>query len=333
MNMENEEKRDGHEAVKYTVDQKDITLSSGVDVRIYDAKPEKLDDEIPVFFAQAGLVPPYIYGPALRSIVESGRRTLVFDQPRSGKPHELSPAEREKVKGFPEEEISKAIYFIEAADNMGITRTDMIAHSEGCAWAGIAALLRPGLIRNMVLSAPSGLIGKDSLPRLAKGFFNQGKPLTKLDAPVTDEDREDARKRGYDLFGDLAPSEEPIRQKIGIMATIEAVKQMVISPVRTVKEIWGMSELQIHELLKTLSEDGEHPVGITVMVNQNDPVFPAAKMEEILRGLPYVNRVSTPYHHGSMGEFQKYPRECARQLILLRDLLVKRKSPTAGTAA
>jgi pimeloyl-ACP methyl ester carboxylesterase len=77
----------------------------------------------------------------------------------------------DNFEGDNPEVAQKANTLLKVVEQMGAEKVDVIAHSEGALNAILAAKLYPEKFRNIVLVAPAGLIGKDSVPRLSGRFM------------------------------------------------------------------------------------------------------------------------------------------------------------------
>lgn len=133
-----------------------------------------------------------------------------------------------------------------------------IAHSEGCINIVDAALQDPDHYTGLVLIAPAGLIGPDSLTRLSGGFVEEwiSLPDTLRDIPETPEERE--RKHS---------------------ANQRTLEHITSAPISTAKEVLGISESQIQEKLKKLRTLG---VGITIIAPADDHIFPQKLMQKLV---------------------------------------------------
>ena len=133
-----------------------------------------------------------------------------------------------------------------------------IAHSEGCINIVDAAIQHPDQYKGLVLIAPAGLIGPDSLQRLSGGFFGEwlASPATLKDIPETPEERE--------------------RKHAASQKTLEHVAS---APISTAREVLGISESQIQEKLKKLRTLG---IGITIIAPADDRIFPQELMQKLV---------------------------------------------------
>lgn len=266
---------------------------------VVDISPERSKTDVPVYFAEAWACTLPVYEPTLKVLTGSGRRVISSDHPRVGVgfKNQLDP---EISKQFPTEGVRRALNILKVLEEKGIEKTDAIGHSEGGMDLAIAATIRPDLFRNIVLFAPAGLIGEDTVMRLAKGFGAQSQESESLSA------------KPYTIHYDdpTTPDETKMRPEIPITETTkqvaktsqrEGAKYVAHNPLRAVREAVGMasSKSQIHEILRALHEKG---VGIVVMSGVDDSVFPMDQMQEIVKADMLDGFLSVRGGHGAIGD-------------------------------
>lgn len=238
-------------------------------VEVVDITPEVLMDETPILIAPAWGYTIDVYELTLRSLVEKGRRVLCLSTPRHGDDLEAM------VKGGkglipPSEELRKALNILGVLDHKGLKDVQVFAHSEGAVNATIAALLDASgekRITDLVLFAPAGLIGRDSLGRLLRGFSDLSRPQSlSKHSPKT--------KQTHEGWPDIPVTEA---ERMILRRTLRVGAQYVAqNPKRAFKEIAELSSMQTDEFLRDLQEAG---VGVVVMAGVDDPVFPMERMQ------------------------------------------------------
>jgi len=143
----------------------------------------------------------------------------------------------------------------------GIEKVDVIAHSEGAINSLIAALLKPGQFRNIVLDKPAGLIGKDSKIALT-GRFIKLLLQEAIARPI--------------LLTDSTSS---------IRAGTRTARYIAENYHRVLKEMGAMSSGDITEMMTKLSE---HGIKFSIISGVDDPLFPVNRQ---IRNMRQSNRV------------------------------------------
>ncbi|MFA6897987.1 MAG: alpha/beta hydrolase, partial [Candidatus Paceibacterota bacterium] len=215
---------------------------------------------------------------ALKEIFDNDRRTITVNHPRVGGQAPMDFRHARLSPDFPKNEVRKALTILDVLKAEGVEKTDMIMHSESAINGIIAATLEPERFRNLVLFAPSGLIGKDTFPRLLQGFFEQGKGRAESmkEFPVTEKEKWAAET-----------------------ALRESVKYALKNPLRATMEAMDISETQIDEMLQALREQG---IGIVVMATVDDPVFPMELVQKAVDTKKVDGFISLKGGHGAIGE-------------------------------
>ncbi|MEK7133642.1 MAG: alpha/beta fold hydrolase [Patescibacteria group bacterium] len=137
---------------------------------VVDISPENPKTDVPVLLAPAWACSINVYKPAIETLASKGRRVISLNHARNRRD---SSFDEKLLDQYSAAELTKAFNFLDVLDQKKIEKVDVIAHSEGCLNAVIAATLRPDKFRNLVLFAPAGLIGDDNAWRLLKGFAAQ----------------------------------------------------------------------------------------------------------------------------------------------------------------
>jgi pimeloyl-ACP methyl ester carboxylesterase len=241
----------------------------GAQVKSIDIKPEHQKDDAPVLVVPGWGATMESFEPGFKVLTERERRVLSLDQPRKGgttpdsypDSYNEDIAEWYKKKGqdypdFPIEFLRQANTINGLLDQKKLDKVDVIAHSMGGPAVCLAAMLHPEkfIDRTIVLENSAGLIGEDSLPRLAKGAgANTSRTETMSRIPVTE-----------------AETEYLVSTK---HITPDYIKA---NPLRAIKEIWAMSQIRIEDMLRYLHEKG---VRIIVVGAVDDTFFPMGTPE------------------------------------------------------
>jgi pimeloyl-ACP methyl ester carboxylesterase len=122
--------------------------------------PDNPKTNVPVVLAPGWSENRKVLQACAAELYAAGRPVIALDHPRRG--GTVEPKEE-----YPIDELRKALTIREIIKQEGIEKVDILAHSEGAINGAMAASLEPETVRNMVLVNPAGLIGKDTLPRLA----------------------------------------------------------------------------------------------------------------------------------------------------------------------
>lgn len=145
-----------------TVSESKRRLGTGEEVGLLEARPAYPLD-IPTIIAPG-------FSETLHTVRDltvglakhGGRQAIAFAQPRRGG-HE--PLADMRETGYASEYIERAERLLQMLIETDMKQVDIIAHSQGCIDAVVAALMahetNPGLIRNIVLVNPAGAIGTD----------------------------------------------------------------------------------------------------------------------------------------------------------------------------
>lgn len=143
---------------------------------------------------------------------------------------------------------------IEVLDDAGIDEIDVITQSEASLFTSLAAYTHPDRFGSLVLTAPAGLIGEDSVLKLAGRF-----------GPNV------ARSLSRDMVDN--PS---IATKINLGVTSMTTK----SPVESLKRVQDLASFSIDGWLHYLRQRG---VKVGVIQANADSVFPASRLEDNVR--------------------------------------------------
>lgn len=232
---------------------KELFVINGTNVESVDIKPENPKSEIPVLVAPGYAATMDSFKPGMKVLMESERRVISLDHPRRG--GAIPNSFNEEIEKNPSEELRKAHTILGLLEQKNLEKIDVIAHSEASIYISIAALLDPEKFRNIVLYAPAGLIGNDSLFRLIKGVMAHPKrPESMSVFPVTDAETEYlAETKGIDTDYQKA------------------------NPLRAAKEVLAISQAQIEDMLRHLREKG---IKVVVVAAVDDTFFPMDKYQK-----------------------------------------------------
>ncbi|MFA7244649.1 MAG: alpha/beta hydrolase [Candidatus Magasanikbacteria bacterium] len=134
---------------------------------IHEIIPEN-DREIPVFISSGFTQGADTIEPIAVGLADKGDRRVIFPDLPHGNPSSVRDRE---LWNESEYHHGKAMTIIKTLEEIDISKTDIVGHSEGCISIIFAAALYPEKFRNIVLVNPAGLIGKDSLLATAKRFL------------------------------------------------------------------------------------------------------------------------------------------------------------------
>jgi pimeloyl-ACP methyl ester carboxylesterase len=255
-----------------------------------DVSPENPPDKNPVFFAPSWGCTLEVYKPALETLVHQQRRVISLNHPRIG--GSMKGVSADALSKYPKEELRKALNILDILEQKKIYKVDAISHSEGSINLIIAATLHPEKFRNIVLYAPAGLIGKDTLKRLASGH----KKASSGRAPT--------------LMPLIPPN--PIEEKVGRASVTEGVKYIAKNPWRSFNEVKNISATQIENMLRSLHEKG---IGIVIMSGVDDPVFPIENMQKIVKYNMIDGFLSLIGGHGEIGNNPEHFMVAAENML------------------
>jgi len=213
-------------------------------VEIHDLIPPELKTEVPTILMPGWSSTGQVLRENIISLAEHGRRVIVASAPHGieSEPHPL----------YPQIEMRKAEAVLETLRYKNIPIADAVGHSEAGVFLGLAASEDSKRFRNLVLVSPAGLIGPDSLPRLAKGF-----------------NEDISRQWGHGALRDWEHG------KKSWQAIQVALQSWMEDPRRTWEAIMSMVKTEIPGVLKKLKADGH---GITIIHGAHDHAFPMDRM-------------------------------------------------------
>ncbi|MEK9158003.1 MAG: alpha/beta hydrolase [Patescibacteria group bacterium] len=234
-----------------------LELYDGETLSLRDIQPEKLKTETPVLFLKGWGTTPDNYKDNIVGLAEKGRRVLAVDNIYGISAEQIEGVEEAK-KLIPNvlllDKVAATLKVFEAKENLD--QVDVVAHSEGAIHAIFAALLRPERFRNLVLVDPAGMVGEGKAERLLKGAT--------LDIALQ-------VARLYKREGVL----ETVKKMHG--ANMGMNKAIASGPKETWDSIGTITKTQIHELLRTLREQG---IRVSIIHGVDDKFF---SMDDVQR--------------------------------------------------
>ncbi|MDP2933177.1 MAG: hypothetical protein Q8N81_03515 [bacterium] len=256
-------------------DQKGTLRIDNQDLDVVDIKPEHTKIEVPTFYAPGWALGPKTHKKAIIALAEGfadeqgvkeGRRVLSIDA--------MHGIETAPHQDYSLAEMRKAAALLAMLDDKGIDKINAVVHSEGALYVALAAKVdSKKRIRNLVLVDPAGMIGNDSLGRLARDFSK------------------DMVLQGIRAIKNRNFGKTSIPQSI-----IEASHTFLESPRKTTAEVIAIAKEQIHGILKELKAEG---VGIAVVHGADDKAFP---MERVQQTIAPVEDISKPSQSGRYKE-------------------------------
>lgn len=227
-----------------------IPTPLGIECTGIHVKPEKIQNT-PIVYAIGWGTDTTMHLPPMKSLAGKGFDVWSVNPPRKGSSRrsqeELPSTEIESNKA------NSVVSLLKHLHESGVEQVDMVAHSEGAIYASLAALKAleiPGAakVRSIILVEPAGLMGKDSVVKLASRFARQafGNVIRNPNLYVRN------RKSGRGIFS-----------------------------LRTsVHEALAIAEANLSDLLKILTENG---IKIGIIGGNFDSVFPAREIVDTLQ--------------------------------------------------
>lgn len=216
--------------------------------------PESSVSDTPILMASGWSEGRNAFKDSAREVYKAGRSAILVDHARQGGRENSEHSVHESVDEFHDEILHKANSLLEIIEDSGIDKVDVIAHSEGALNAVVAALQRPEKFNTVILAMPAGMIGEDSVLKLAGRFAPKvGRSLTK------------------DMFDN---------PRMGLAINLGGGKYISQNLAKAKLEVEAMAETAIDDALKLLKEAG---INIGVLQSHADTVFPANRIEENVR--------------------------------------------------
>ena len=191
------------------------------------------------------------------------RNIITLTHPRTG-------ASISKNKKYPQEEWRKANNLKNLLEQEGITKVDVIAHSEGGINSVIAATEFPEYFRQLALITPAGLIGEDSIPELGIRFLTEI-----INARLLNKSEQES----------ILPFSHFSK---------ESFKYVKGAPIRATKEIAAIANFQTPNLIQQLIKQ---EINISLIYTDEDKVFPANKIEQATEDIEFKKKLHIAGKH------------------------------------
>ncbi len=233
---------------------------AGGTAEVYDYLPdlEHSKSDIPLILAPGCGGDKSLYHEDILQLVKDfGRRVITLDHP-ARHAHEHEVWKEAQSKGLE----LKAHNILDIIETKGLPKVDAVAHSEGAVNLITAAARAPERFRNIVLIAPAGFMGKDSLAnlaiRFAKNFFAD-RPETLSSFPISEQEND----------------------RSSLSSKLERVKHCVYENLfRVLSEIQGIVKSDICNQLEELKKAG---VDIVIVAAVDDKVFPIERIQKMVK--------------------------------------------------
>ena len=204
------------------------------------------------------------------AMVEHGFRTISALHPRNNRIIQAPEGFHlgNPEKSFPDDAFQRSIDLLQLIEQKGLEKVNVVAHSQGGVDTLVAANIAPEKFKHIVLVNSAGLMGHDTLLGLASRFVRQ------------------------------LPKNSMKQQLDG---TIAAMK----NPLRALNEARGVTQSDILELIYRVQEEG---VSTSLILNEDDPLFPADQILERISDHRYWmelksgERINLPFRKISMVE-------------------------------
>lgn len=197
---------------------------------------------LPVLVASGWSEGTQILRDTAQEIFDDGREVIVIDHARRG-------GIKASQTDFHREITHKATTLLNILDDAGLEKVDVIAHSEGALNTVLAASWQPERFRNIILVAPAGMIGGDTVPKLVGRF---------------------ASKLRYDLEKGI-PELKARDPKKAKQYKVSPLKYFIANPTKAFREVGAIAHTQIDRQLSDLREAG---IQIGILQSHSDRGFP-----------------------------------------------------------
>lgn len=169
-----------------------------------------------------------------------GYHTLIISHPRTGKLPD-KPFSKEKCI-YPPAGFQRSLNIIGQLEDSGWNKVDVIAHSQGCIDATVAAILPPEKFNLLLFLNPAGLLENDSFVRLVARYSSQ-----------LLQDPDYHRYRSF--------------------------KHVFKNPYRAYKEAKSVAGVDIRYSLLHLRQ--KHDIKVAIVTGTEDPVFPIHRLHHL----------------------------------------------------
>lgn len=201
------------------------------------------------------------------------RKVYTISHPRTGVEIKENPQ-------FPLEEWRKANTILETLEACNLNQVDVIAHSEGCINAIIAASVRPEIFKTIILVTPAGLIGEDNLEDISKRFFQELAEVRLL-GPLKKQ-----LERFHINLEKRKASKKSDKQAVKDFSFFrkESTAYALANPKRAWDEVQAIASFQTPDLIQKLIASG---VQVCLVLGEQDAVFPANRILEQAKNIPF----------------------------------------------
>jgi pimeloyl-ACP methyl ester carboxylesterase len=253
---------------------------------IVHVKPDEPKDN-PVFIAPGFLSKAQHYSYTMETLYRDNREVISLNYPKKRSYLELTNEEVALLNKYPvpEDAVRRAITILKVLDHEGADQVDVVAHSAGAVDTAVAALLHPEKIRNIIFFCPAGLVEQDRA-RIIGGVGQYVKrksyvPKSYVRVPkmtsTPDFDNEPQETDHVPMkITQQSTGLRPSRHR----SDPEWLKEAKRRPLSALAEGLGLTNVDIHSLLRQLHEQG---VGLYVIAGEEDPIFPAEIMRKFLQ--------------------------------------------------
>jgi pimeloyl-ACP methyl ester carboxylesterase len=171
----------------------------------------------------------------------------------------------ELAKHYPQVTLRRALTLLALVEEKNIDKVDIVAHSEGCIDAALAAYLCPDKFGNLVMLSSGGIIGEDTAGSLIKRSLKQGSFDDKNRDPLPHNKTGDDDRIAHQIARMPQHLFTPLQGKINVVRHISS------NPKRALEEVHTLSSTQIQELLQKIRADN---IGVVFIHHVEDQIFP-----------------------------------------------------------
>ncbi|MCE9541134.1 alpha/beta hydrolase [Candidatus Kaiserbacteria bacterium] len=290
----------------------------GVPTPTIDIRPDNPTSAVPMLVAPGFGASIHTNAPMLEMLASEGRRVLSLDHPLEGdRVRDVEEDILKRVADYPRTELRKASNLLEMMDKKGIEKVDCFAFSEGALNTLLAAYMYPERFNSIILTAPAGLIGQDTLFNirtfwdssvqggLTQRFRSQAETDNTTGKPSVDS--------FVSSFPDIEAQEKAIRAHMDV-AWKEDEKRGQAYPLRSVEDLWALSHMQIDDMVAFVRAAG---VKVAILTGADDQIYPSEVIAKRLPKDSVDGFMTTVGAHG--------PNYSARVVNYLFDLLGKKR--------
>lgn len=186
----------------------------------------------------------------LHAIHLTGRRVIAID-----------PARVDHIGGirsiFPADAYIKGVAYLRLLHKLGISKVDIVAHSEGAINALIATIINKEYFHRLILVAPAGMIKHDGIFPLAGRFLNDFLHIAKNGFTKKDADHEHL---------------EQVYVK-------SVLRYFFMNPIQSLREALMLPHIQLKDMI---SRSRKQNIPIHLLLGTKDIVFPLERVKESL---------------------------------------------------